>query len=214
MARSWAQLLGEEGARPDTEEGGGGMFARLRDSLGRSRRALTEQIGVGTFDAGDDASWERLEEALIAADVGVPATAELVQRLERRGDAGIGLTEGLQEEIARMLGEPAQLNVQQRPSVILVVGVNGTGKTTTIGKLASKLSEHGPRCSSRPPTRSAPPPRSSSRSGPSAPGPTSSARSGAASRRPSPSTRSTPRRPAGATSWWWTPRDGCTPRRT
>src|SRR6185503_12432073 len=74
---------------------------------------------------------------------GVPATAELVQRLETRGDAGIGLTEGLQEEIGRMLGEPARLEIGSRPSVILVVGVNGTGKTTTIGKLASKLSEHG-----------------------------------------------------------------------
>src|SRR5580765_2567150 len=143
MARSWAELLGEEGARPDAEESGGGMFARLRDSLGRSRRALTEQIGAGTFDAGDEASWERLEEALIAADVGVPATAELVQRLEARGVAGAGLTEALTEEIARMLGEPVQLHVQARPSVILVVGVNGTGKTTTIGKLAAKLSEHG-----------------------------------------------------------------------
>ena len=143
MARSWAELLGEEGARPDAEESGGGMFARLRDSLGRSRRALTEQIGVSTFDAGDEASWERLEEALIAADVGVPATAELVQRLEARADAGTGLTEALTEEIARMLGEPAQLNVQARPSVILVVGVNGTGKTTTIGKLSAKLAEHG-----------------------------------------------------------------------
>jgi fused signal recognition particle receptor len=138
MARTWAQLLGEDGATPEPEDGGG-MFARLRDSLGRSRRALTEQIGA--FDAGDEASWERLEEALIAADVGVPATAELVQRLEAR--PGAGLTEALTEEIARMLGEPAQLNVQARPSVILVVGVNGTGKTTTIGKLAAKLSQHG-----------------------------------------------------------------------
>jgi fused signal recognition particle receptor len=120
------------------------MFARLRDSLGRSRRALTEQIGVATFDAGDEASWERLEEALIAADVGVPATAELVQRLEARPDAGAGgLTEALTEEIARMLGEPGRLELDARPSVILVVGVNGTGKTTTIGKLAAKLSEHG-----------------------------------------------------------------------
>ncbi len=143
MARSWGELLGEEDARPEPEDGGG-MFARLRDSLGRSRRALTEQIGAATFDAGDEASWERLEEALIAADVGVPATAELVQRLEARPDAGgAGLTEALTEEIARMLGQPAQLNVQARPSVILVVGVNGTGKTTTIGKLAAKLSEHG-----------------------------------------------------------------------
>jgi fused signal recognition particle receptor len=142
MARTWAELLGEDGAGAEPEAGSG-MFARLRDSLGRSRRALTEQIGVAAFDAGDEASWERLEEALIAADVGVPATAELVQRLEARADAGAGLTEALQEEIARMLGEPAQLSLPARPSVILVVGVNGTGKTTTIGKLSAKLSEHG-----------------------------------------------------------------------
>jgi fused signal recognition particle receptor len=118
------------------------MFARLRDSLGKSRRALTEQIAVAAFDPGDSASWERLEEALIAADVGVPATAELVQRLEARSDAG-ELGEALQEEISRLLGEPARLQVAAQPAVILVVGVNGTGKTTTIGKLAAKLSEHG-----------------------------------------------------------------------
>ena len=84
-----AELLGENGAVAEPETGAG-MFARLRDSLGRSRRALTEQIGVAAFDAGDEASWERLEEALIAADVGVPATAELVQRLEARAVAGAG----------------------------------------------------------------------------------------------------------------------------
>jgi len=143
MARTWAQLLGEDGATADPEAGGGGMFARLRDSLGKSRRALTEQIGVAAFDPADDASWERLEEALIAADVGVPATAELVQRLEARADAGANLGEALAEEAARMLGEPGSLAVSANPSVILVVGVNGTGKTTTIGKLASKLAEHG-----------------------------------------------------------------------
>jgi fused signal recognition particle receptor len=142
MARSWSELLGEDGAGPEPEEQRGGMFARLRDSLGKSRRALTEQIAVAAFDPGDSASWERLEEALIAADVGVPATAELVQRLEARGDAG-DLGEALQQEIARLLGEPARLQVAARPAVILVVGVNGTGKTTTIGKLAAKLSEHG-----------------------------------------------------------------------
>jgi fused signal recognition particle receptor len=141
MARSWAELLGEDGAAPEVEAERSGMFARLRDSLGKSRRALTEQIGVAGFDPGDAASWERLEEALIAADVGVPATAELVQRLEARADSA--LVEGLQEEAARMLGEPGRLEVEARPSVILVVGVNGTGKTTTIGKLAAKLSEHG-----------------------------------------------------------------------
>jgi fused signal recognition particle receptor len=141
VARSWAELLGESGPDEDAEDGGG-LFSRLRDSLGKSRRALTEQIAVASFDAADDASWERLEEALIAADVGVPATAELVQRLEARGDTG-DLTAALEEAIERLLGEPGRLDVAARPSVILVVGVNGTGKTTTIGKLAAKLSEHG-----------------------------------------------------------------------
>jgi fused signal recognition particle receptor len=143
MARSWSELLGEDGAGETNAEEGSGFFSRLRDSLGKSRRALTEQIGVAAFDPSDDASWERLEEALIAADVGVPATAELVQRLEARGDAGADLGNALAEEGARMLGEPGSLAVSANPSVILVVGVNGTGKTTTIGKLASKLAEHG-----------------------------------------------------------------------
>jgi fused signal recognition particle receptor len=141
MARSWSELLGDDGGAPDPEAQRAGLFSRLRDSLGKSRRALTEQIGVAAFDPGDAASWERLEEALIAADVGVPATAELVKRLEARADGS--LAEGLQEEVAQMLGEPGLLEVKARPSVILVVGVNGTGKTTTIGKLAAKLSEHG-----------------------------------------------------------------------
>jgi fused signal recognition particle receptor len=141
MARSWAELLGEADAAPEPEEQRGGMFSRLRDSLSKSRRALTEQIAVAAFDPEDSASWERLEEALIAADVGVPATAELVQRLEARTDAD--LTTALYEEIARMLGEPGRLELGARPSVLLVVGVNGTGKTTTIGKLAGKLGEHG-----------------------------------------------------------------------
>ena len=142
MTRSWADLLGDEAAAPERSDEGQGFFSRLRDSLGKSRRALTEEISVAAFDPGDSASWERLEEALIAADVGVPATAELVQRLEARGEA-TELAPALQEEIAKLLGEPARLEVAARPSVILVVGVNGTGKTTTIGKLAAKLSEHG-----------------------------------------------------------------------
>src|SRR5438093_2980421 len=137
MARSWAELLGEENAAPEPEEARGGMFSRLRDSLSKSRRALTEQIAAAAFDPGDDEAWERLEEALIQADVGVRATAELVRRLEERGELG-DLGEALADEAAQLFGEPATLNVGANPTVILVVGVNGTGKTTTIGKLASK----------------------------------------------------------------------------
>jgi len=142
MARSWAQLLGDADAPDETETEQRGFFGRLRDSLAKSRRALTEQIQVAAFDPTDEASWERLEEALIFADVGVRATAELVRRLEARGEIG-DLNEALVEEIAALFGEPPTLAVSERPSVILVVGVNGTGKTTTIGKLASKLRASG-----------------------------------------------------------------------
>src|SRR5213595_1672082 len=137
MARSWAQLLGDDEPGASRGDDGPGFFGRLRDSLGKSRRALTEQLALDSFDPADDAAWERLEEALIAADVGVPATAELVQRLEARGDA-TDLGVALQEEIAALLGAPGQLELRARPSVLLDVGVNGTGKTTTIGKLAAR----------------------------------------------------------------------------
>jgi fused signal recognition particle receptor len=141
VARTWAELLGDEAAPAEEDAARTGLFSRLRDSLGKSRRALTEQLAVGAFDPAEDASWERLEEALIAADVGVPATAELVQRLEARADLG-DLGEALAQEIATLLGEPGRLELGDRPSIVLVVGVNGTGKTTTIGKLAAKLAEH------------------------------------------------------------------------
>ena len=141
MARSWAEFLGDTDAAPEAEDDRAGFFSRLRDSLGRSRRALTEQIVVAAFDPADDEAWERLEEALIFADVGVRATAELIRRLEARPDLG-DLREALAEEIAALLDGPPRLALDGRPSVILVVGVNGTGKTTTIGKLASRLREH------------------------------------------------------------------------
>jgi fused signal recognition particle receptor len=142
MARSWAELFGEDGGAPEPEERRGGMFSRLRDSLSKSRRALTGELAAATFDPGNAADWERLEEALIMGDVGVRATAELVQRLEARGELA-NLNEALAEEVATLFGEPPTLDVQHEPAVILVVGVNGTGKTTTIGKLASRLAEHG-----------------------------------------------------------------------
>ncbi len=139
MSRSWGELLGESGAAPEPEEQGGRFFSRLRDSLSKSRRALTGEIASAVaFDPGNAADWERLEEALIAGDVGVRATAELVQRLEARG----GIAD-LPDEVAALFGEPPTLDLAHEPAVILVVGVNGTGKTTTIGKLAAKLAEHG-----------------------------------------------------------------------
>ncbi len=142
MARSWAQLLGDTDAPAETETEQRGFFGRLRESLSKSRRALTEQIQVAAFDPTDDASWERLEEALIYADVGVRATAELVRRLEARADLHRS-ERGARRGDRGALRRAADARARDRPAVILVVGVNGTGKTTTIGKLASRLHASG-----------------------------------------------------------------------
>src|SRR6188472_4189716 len=132
MSRTWAELLGDDDDGTREAEERSGFFTRLRDSLGKSRRALVAELGA-SFDPAQEDAWERLEVALIRADVGVPATAELVMRLE-----------ALAEEVDALFGDPPVLgHAVDGPTVVLVVGVNGTGKTTTIGKLARKLSEHG-----------------------------------------------------------------------
>src|SRR5438477_7739743 len=110
MARTWAELLGDAEGAEEAEAERRGFLGRLRESLGKSRRALTEQLQAAAFDPSDDASWERLEEALIYADVGVRATAELMRRLEARQD----LTElgpALAKEIAALFGAPPTLDL-------------------------------------------------------------------------------------------------------
>jgi fused signal recognition particle receptor len=143
MARTWAELLGDDAAAGEAEtDERGGLFSRLRDSLAKSRRALTAEISAG-FDPSSQEAWEQLEETLIRGDVGVSATAELVRRLEARGELG-SLTETLAEEVESLFGKaPVLARAESAPTVILVVGVNGTGKTTTVGKLALAFSQHG-----------------------------------------------------------------------
>ena len=142
MSRTWAELLGDSDDGTREAEERSGFFSRLRDSLGKSRRAFAAELG-GSFDPAQEDAWERLEVALIRADVGVPATAELVRRLEARGELG-DLGEALAEEVETLFGDPPTLaRAASGPTVLLVVGVNGTGKTTTIGKLARTLTDHG-----------------------------------------------------------------------
>jgi fused signal recognition particle receptor len=141
MSTTWAELLGDE-LTPADEQERAGVFARFRESLAKSRQALAAELAAAAFDSGDDEAWERLEEALIRSDVGVPATAELVRRLEARGELR-RLEDALVDEVAAIFGGPPRLELVGRPTVVLVVGVNGTGKTTTIGKLARTLHEHG-----------------------------------------------------------------------
>jgi fused signal recognition particle receptor len=124
------------------EEDREGFFRRLRTGLSRSRDALTQEIGASLFEKIDDETWEKLEQALIFADVGAPTTAKVVGELE--GEVASGRVTGgeaVRDRLAELLagvattGE-ARIDLTHRPSVIMVVGVNGTGKTTTIGKLA------------------------------------------------------------------------------
>jgi fused signal recognition particle receptor len=143
VTRSWAEFLGDDEGAPEEAERQPGWFGRLRESLTASRQALTREL---LFDPSDEEAWERIEEALIAADCGVPATVEIVQRLEAREPRSQAeLVEGLEEVVADLVSADGQerLGLDSAPSVVLVVGVNGTGKTTTIGKLAHRLRESG-----------------------------------------------------------------------
>ena len=143
MTRSWAEFLGDDEGTLEEAERQRGWFGRLRESLTASRQALTREL---LFDPSDEEAWERIEEALIAADCGVPATVEIVQRLEaREPKSQAELVEGLEEVVADLVSADGQerLGLDSPPSVVLVVGVNGTGKTTTIGKLAHRLRESG-----------------------------------------------------------------------
>jgi len=147
VTRSWAAFLGDEEPEvpPEEEERRRGWLGRLRDSLSASRQALARELS-SAFDPRDDEAWERIEEALIAADCGVQATVEIVRRLEAREPSS---REELREELTAVVSElvspagAARLELGAKPAVILVVGVNGTGKTTTIGKLASRLVASG-----------------------------------------------------------------------
>ena len=123
----------------------GGLFRRLRESMAKTRQALGSEIQATLFGVLDEQTWERLEEALIMADVGASTTASVVQTLEAEaGEGGIEGGEALSERLIALLAERAQvgdarIDIASAPSVIMAVGVNGTGKTTTIGKLAWHL---------------------------------------------------------------------------
>ena len=140
-------------AAPEHEAASSGLFRRMRDSLSKSRRAMTQQLQTVMFDPADPEVWERLEEALIVADCGVPATVTVIERLEAQADeGGLRTPEELRAGLAAIVGElmtpsgDGRIDVSHRPSVLLMTGVNGTGKTTTIGKLAHRLREAGQTC--------------------------------------------------------------------
>jgi len=134
-------------ADPDGEAGTPrrGLFRRLRENLAKTRQALGSEIQATLFATLDEQSWVRLEEALIMADVGAATTAAVVSELETEAtDEGLSGGEALTERLIELLAETARvgeprIDIRAKPAVIMAVGVNGTGKTTTIGKLAWHL---------------------------------------------------------------------------
>jgi fused signal recognition particle receptor len=150
VPRDWSELFITDapvagGDSPPPPQPKRGLFRRLRENLAKTREALGGEIQATLFGELDAQAWERLEEALILADVGVRTTASIVGTLEAEADAGelVG-GEALSERLIGLLAQTARvgdarIDIRPEPTVILAVGVNGTGKTTTIGKLAWHL---------------------------------------------------------------------------
>lgn len=154
MARDWRDVFitgdgpAEEEERGEAGEDGlrrSGFFRRLRDNLGKTRQALAAEVQATLFVELDDETWERLEEALIGSDVGARTTAKVVETLELEAESGdLEGGEALTNRLVELLAEVARvgedrIDLRPEPTVVLVVGVNGTGKTTTIGKVAWHL---------------------------------------------------------------------------
>ena len=128
-----------------------GFFDKIKAGLAKTRAALSntlDEVFTG-YNEIDDDFYDELEETLILADLGVDTATKVVSTLRRRAtDRGWVYTEhvrfGLKQLLTEMLnvGDPA-LNISTNPSVILVIGVNGVGKTTTIGKIAKQLTSQG-----------------------------------------------------------------------
>ncbi len=129
-----------------------GFFSRLKESLTKTRQTFIEKIDeVVTGRKGvDEDLYEELEEVLIQADVGVSTAMQLVERVRkgvkaRNVQEAARLKDIFQEELEYLMGEkvvPIAMN-PEGPTVIMVVGVNGVGKTTTIGKMAHNYKEQG-----------------------------------------------------------------------
>ena len=127
-----------------------GFFGKIKEGLKKTRDSISNGVNgiLNSFTKIDDELFEELEETLVMADVGVQTSTEICDRL-RKKIKETGVTDpkeikGMMKEIiSEMLGENEGLRLDTKPSVILVIGVNGVGKTTSIGKIAAKLQSEG-----------------------------------------------------------------------
>ena len=128
-----------------------GFFDKLKQGLGRTKEAISEQVNqvFKVFIKVDEEFFEELEEALIMADLGAETSAKIIEALRdrvktKRITNGNDVKQELQSIISEMLSEnDSSMDLSSKPAVILVIGVNGVGKTTSIGKLAAHYKSQG-----------------------------------------------------------------------
>lgn len=127
-----------------------GFFNKIAQGLKKTRDSMMGKVDalLNSFTKIDEDFFEELEENLIMADVGAVTAARICDRLRKKvKEEGLAspdqVRSGLKQIISQMLEGPSELDLSTKPSVILVIGVNGVGKTTTIGKLANNLRQQG-----------------------------------------------------------------------
>ena len=127
-----------------------GFLNKIKEGLTKTRNSISNSVNsiINSFTKIDEELFEELEETLVMADVGVATSTEICDRLRKKiketGVTDPNEIKGMIKEIIKeMLGEDEGLNLNTKPSVILVIGVNGVGKTTSIGKIADSLKNDG-----------------------------------------------------------------------
>ena len=128
-----------------------GFFDKLKSGLDKTRNAIKERVddAFAAFKSIDEELYEELEEILIMADVGAEVSISIIDTLrDRVKENKIKDSEEAKQELFNIISETleennSELNLYGKPAVVLVVGVNGVGKTTSIGKLAARLQEEG-----------------------------------------------------------------------
>ena len=128
-----------------------GFFDKLKSGLGKTKASINEKINnvFSTFRKVDEELLEELEEALIMSDVGIETSTKIIDNLRIRAkrekiETDEDLKAALRDEMKKMIDiADVKLNLDKKPAVILVVGVNGVGKTTSIGKIAKRLKKDG-----------------------------------------------------------------------
>ncbi len=126
-----------------------GFLDKLKSGLAKTRKSLVERVETVLLNRKiDETVLDEIEEILISSDVGVEAAGQIIGMLKDKVRAGVikdvsNVKAALQEEMSAMLGNPQPLTLSAKPHVILMIGVNGVGKTTTIGKLSSRFRSEG-----------------------------------------------------------------------